>query len=199
MGNSDMNAPTARELSTNPFTGRPFDPRRTDVFAFGRDSVAGELSRVAADHLEVPLFPSSGELKGQHYAFGICHSNGCTRLFSAQRSGDVKIDQIFALGTDWTSHTFAPGELKGSRVTFFVAQDDPVWKIPGQLMKINQDTPGIGVKIPFERLSDIPQGMANMVTKGRPDTDRYPVVHLETPRGQSPTLTSPFSAHSLTE
>jgi hypothetical protein len=199
MGNSAASAPGAREMGTNPFTGKSFDPRHTDVFAFGHDTMAGELLRVTADHLEVPIFPSSGELKGQHYAFGICHSNGCTRLFSAQRSGDVKIDQIFALGTDWTSHNFAPGELKGAKVTFFVAKDDPVWKIPGQLMKIDQDTPGIGVKIPFERLSDIPRGMANLVTKGRADTDRYPVVHLKTPPEQSPGLTSPVSAHSLTE
>lgn len=116
-----------REL-INPFTGQPFD--KLKVFAFGQKNPVFEGLRIVTDHLEIHVLSSWEELAGYQFDFAICHSNGCTNAIDAQRMGIMRVDHLFALGTDWASKDFRPGDLKGAKLWFFVTKGDPIWKIP---------------------------------------------------------------------
>lgn len=180
----------------NPFTGKPFEDAK--VFAFGHTNPASDRVRVVGDHLQIPALSSWSALEGLHVDFVICHSNGCPNALGAHAEGVMRAEHFLALGTDWTSKDFRPGELKGADVTFFVLPGDPVWRIPApSWTRVAEDAPGLAITIPFDRLKDIPKGLVNLATQGRADPDRYPVVHLSPPRGQGPTLAQPFRAHFL--
>jgi hypothetical protein len=180
--------------TTNPLTGRPFG--QVDVYGFGRGNTVLEMGRAVTDHIGVPILSSSGNLYGQQYDHAVCHSNGCTKLFQAQSDGSVRVGHIYAFGTDSRSRTFMPGELRGAQVVFFDARGDIVPKIPApSLAKINENTPGLVVRIPFDTPADIPRGVKNLVTKGR--ADDLPVVKLPTPVAQRATLANPVKPHFL--
>lgn len=181
----------------NPFTGEPFD-RETRLFAFGQKNAFGEAIRVVTDHLEIHLFSSWEELRGYHFDFALCHSNGCTNAIDAIRRGFTRVEYLFALGTDWTSKHFPPGDLKGTRLLFFATQGDPIWKIPApNWAPITENTPGLALSIPFDHPWEIAKGMGNLLTQGRADLDRFPVTRLDPPPGQSGTLLKPFRPHAI--
>jgi hypothetical protein len=141
----------------------------------------------------MPIMSSWERLTGRSFDFAICHSNGCPNAIGAQAAGVIRAKHILALGTDWTSKDFRPGELKGADVTFFVVRGDPITKIPApSWAQVSEDTPGLVFRIPFDRPSEIPAGLRNLVTQGRADPDRYPVVPLARPAGFGP-----VEAHSL--
>lgn len=170
-----------RKKWLNPFTGRPLD--KVKVFVFGHANPVLEGGRIVSDHLEVHVLSSWDELRDQHFDFAICHSNGCTNAIGAHRAGVMGVDHFLALGTDWTTKYFRPGELRGADLTFFAMQGDPIWKLPApNWARITEATPGLAFTVPFGR--------------GQP---RYPVIRLEPPSGRHGTLTRPFQAHALVD
>lgn len=185
-----------QNLWTNPFTGRSFDNAK--VFAFGHGNPALEGLRIVTDHLEVHVLSSWKDLKGYQFGVVVCHSNGCANAIDAHKAGAIKVQHFVALGTDWTSKDFRPGELKGASLTFFTTKNDPIWKLPApSWMRMGDSTPGLGFKVPFDRPSEIPRGIGNLITRGRSDPDRFPVILLNPPRGQEGSLAKPVRAHSL--
>jgi hypothetical protein len=169
-----------REL-INPFTGQPFD--RLKVFAFGHKNPVLEGLRIVTDHLEIHVLSSWEELEGYHFDFAICHSNGCTNAIDAQRMGIMRVDHLFALGTDWTSKDFRSGDLKGARLVFFAMKGDPIWKIPApNWARFSEDTPGLTFSIPWEHPKEILTSLRNLLTQGRADPDRFPVIRLDSPK-----------------
>lgn len=165
----------------NPFTGQPFDQLK--VFAFGQKNLLAEMTRIITDHLEIHVLSSWEDLAGYHFDFAICHSNGCTNAIDAQRMGIMRVDHLFALGTDWTSKDFRPGDLKGTKLWFFVTKGDPIWKIPApNWARISEDTPGFTFAIPFDHPKEIVKGLSNLFTQGRADPDRFPVIRLDSPK-----------------
>lgn len=186
-----------REL-INPFTGKPFDPSNTKVFAFGQKNPLAEAARVVTDHFEIHILSSLEELKGHHFDFGICHSNGCPNAIDAHRMGIMRVDTFLALGTGWTSKDFHPGDLKGAKLIFFATTGDPIWKFPApNWARITEDTPGLKFSIRFESLKEIPKGLWNFFMKGRADLDTFPVIRLDTPSGQEGTFFKPFRSHAI--
>jgi hypothetical protein len=187
----------ARKL-TNPFTGQPFE--RLKVFAFGRDSALGEAARVITDHVEIHLLSSVEEIRGYHLDFVICHSNGCTYGVDAHKDGVIQADNFLALGADWTSKDFGPGDLKGANLYFFIMKGDPIWKIPApSWARITENTPGFKFIFRGDTIKEILRGLRNLLTTGRADPERLPVVRLDTPPGQRGTFTQPFRPHALLE
>ena len=184
----------------NPFTGQPLQDAQ--VFVFGRDNALLEAVRIVGDHLQTPVLSSREELRGQHFDYALCHSNGCTNALSAQRDGLVQVDTFFAMGTDWTNKNFRPGDLQGANLVFFTMKTDPIWKLPAlDLTSMGTDGKGVGLQLslPFEKLTDIPVDIKNLVTQGRADPDRFPVVRLDPPPGEQSTLRKPFQAHRLVD
>jgi hypothetical protein len=180
----------------NPFTGKPF-PEDTRVFIFGHANPALEGLRIVSDHLEIHAFSSWEELEGQHFDFGICHSNGCTNAINAHRQGLMRVEQFFTLGTDWTAKDFQPGDLQGAGLTLFAMKGDPIWKIPAPEWARMEDGAGLKFSIPFDRPQDIPTGLRNLLTQGRADPDRFPVIFLHPPSRSEATLLNPLRAHTL--
>lgn len=169
-----------REL-INPFTRQPFD--KLKVFAFGQKNPVFEGLRIVTDHLEIHVLSSWEELAEYQFDFAICHSNGCTNAIDAQRMGIMRVDHLFALGTDWTSKDFRPGDLKGAKLWFFVTKGDPIWKIPApNWARISEDTPGFTFSIPFDHPREIPKAIGNLFIRGRADPDRFPVIRLDPPK-----------------
>lgn len=180
----------------NPFTEQPFD--KVKVFVFGQDNPVLEALRVVSDHLEVHVLSSWKELEGYHFDFAICHSNGCTNTIDAHKSGIMRVDTFLSLGTDWTSKNFRPGDLKGAELYFFATKGDPIWKIPApDWARITEDTPGLSFSVPGDNPWEIVKGMGNLLTRGRADPDRFPVIRLDAPPGQEGTLSKPFRPHGI--
>lgn len=153
------------------------------IFVFGHNNPVAELARIVTDHLEVHVLSSWKELAGYHFDFVICHSNGCTNALDAHRMGVMRAEHFFALGTDWTSKDFRPGDLKGTKLWFFVTKGDPIWKIPApNWARISKDTPGFTFAIPFDHPKEIVKGLGNLFTQGRADPDRFPVIRLDSPK-----------------
>lgn len=169
----------------NPLTGHPFDDAK--VFVFGQTNPVLEGARIVSDHFEIHVLSSWDALQGQHFDFALCHSNGCTEALGAQRDGVVRVDHFYALGTDWTSKHFQPGDLRGADLTFFVMQGDPIWKIPAPNWKrITEHTAGLSFTIPFGDATGAGQ-------------QRFPVIRLDPPAERRGTLTHPLQAHALVD
>jgi hypothetical protein len=184
----------------NPLTGEPLKDAK--VFVFGHDNALKEGLRIVGDHLEIHALSSWEKLHGQQFDNVLCHSNGCTDAINAHRQGQIQVETFFALGTDWTSKHFQPGDLRGSQIVFFVMRGDPIWKIPApDWTRVGEDGQGVGLKfsIPFNSPREIPSGIKNLFTQGRADPDRFPVIRLEPPAGQQSTPVKPFRAHGLVE
>lgn len=181
----------------NPFTGQPL--KDAQVFVFGRDNALLEAVRIVGDHFEMHPLSSREELRGQHFDFVMCHSNGCPNAIDAQRQGLIQVDTFFALGTDWTSKGFQPGDLRGANLVFFTMKTDPIWKIPAPNWARLEDGVALKFSIPFDSPTEIPKGAWNLLTQGRADPDRFPVVRLDPPPGERSTPLQPFKAHGLAE
>jgi hypothetical protein len=182
----------------NPFTGQPFDT--VPVFVFGHENLVQEGLRIVSDHLEVHVLSSWEELEGLHFDFVICHSNGCTNAVDAHRQGVMQAEHFLALGTDWTSKHFRPGDLRGADITFFAMATDPIWKIPApEWARIRDDTPGFKITVPFDSPTEIPRGMKNLLTQGRADPDRFPVIRLEPPPGRRAKPFKSLQPHALVD
>jgi hypothetical protein len=184
----------------NPLTGEPLKDAK--VFVFGHDNALKEGLRIVGDHLEIHALSSWEKLHGQQFDNVLCHSNGCTDAINAHRQGQIQVETFFALGTDWTSKHFQPGDLRGSQIVFFVMRGDPIWKIPApDWTRVGEDGQGVGLKfsIPFTSPREIPSGITNLFTQGRADPDRFPVIRLDPPPGQQSTPFKPVRAHGLVE
>lgn len=169
----------------NPFTGQPFDDAK--VFVFGQTNPMLEGLRIVSDHFEVHVLSSWDELKGQHFDFALCHSNGCTNALGAHRDGVMQVDHFFAFGTDWTSKYFQPGDLRGAALTFFAIPSDLIQKIPAPNWKrITEHTPGFSFTIPFGDVTGANQ-------------NRFPVIRLDPPADRRGTFTKPLQAHALVQ
>lgn len=183
----------------DPITERPFDAN-TKVFVFGQRDLVREGLRVFTDHFDIHVLSSWKELKGYHFDFVLCHSNGCPNALGAHRDGIIRVDHFLALGTDWTAKDFRPGELKGADLVFFVMKGDPIWKIPAPTWaQITENARGLKWSIPFDSPMDIVKGAGNLLTRGRADPDRFPVIPLAPLASAKATLSTPFASHALVD
>lgn len=166
----------------NPFTGRPFE--NVKIFAFGQPDALREGLRIITDHVEVHVLSSWEEIERYRFDFVICHSNGCSNAIDLHRAGRIRVGSFLALGADWTSKDFAPGELKGASIDFFTMEGDPIWRLPApSWVRVTDGTPGFKFSIPFDRLWEIGKGVWNLLSKGRADPERFPVIPLKPPPG----------------
>ena len=181
---------------TNPFTRRPFDDVK--IFAFGKDNPLLEGLRLVTDHLELHVLSSASELRDYRFDHAICHSNGCTYSIDAHREGLMRMDNIYAMGTDYFTKDFSPGELRGANLTFFVAKGDSIPRIPAlNWERVTEETPGFGITIRGNSPGEIARGFGRLFTGGRGDGGTFPVVRLDPPGGQRATITQPFKPHAL--
>src|SRR6266850_1826565 len=87
----------------DPFNGLPFD----NIFAFGTNSVAGELERVPLDHILGPFGELSASTTRQLSALVgasaeevVCHSNGCRVAEVLIATGKLRVKRLRVLGGD---------------------------------------------------------------------------------------------------
>jgi len=132
----------------NPFTGKPFDPSRDRIFAFGAGNVPADLPRVLTDHFGVRLLSSFGQITGHSFDYIICHSNGCTVAFQALKSGAIRARYVFALGADTKADDLV-GTLEGTKVIYFEVRGDPIPKLSAIKLWAEKTVPGLQVRLPF--------------------------------------------------